>query len=102
MATLTTAEDGTMSVDAIGAHGPLRDLHARTWARGVSPTDDELRTAYLAAGFPAGQLDRVLARKARWRTLPEVAVVRFARPIGGKTDAKISVESRTENLQPRS
>jgi hypothetical protein len=90
--TFTIAHDGTASVDAIPSHGPLRDLHERTWARGVSPTADELRETYLAIGFPADQLERALARKARWRSLPEVAFVRFARPIGGKTDAKISVE----------
>jgi hypothetical protein len=92
MATLAVEHDGTTRVEAIAADGPLRDLHARTWALGVAPADDELREAYLAVGFPAAQLDRALARKAKWRTLPEVAVVRFARPIGGKTDAKISVE----------
>ncbi len=83
---------GVAFVARMGREGPLHELHARTWARGTSPTDDELREVYAAIGFPAAQLERALARKARWHELPEVAVVRFSRPIGGKTDAKISVE----------
>ena len=61
---------------------PVATLHARTWAQGVSPSDDDIREAYAAAGFPAAQLERSFRRKERWRRLPEVACVRFPKAIG--------------------
>ena len=65
-----------------GADNPIAALHARTWAVGKAPAEAEVREAYLAAGFPAAQLDRAFRRKARWHQLPEVAAVRFRRPVG--------------------
>jgi hypothetical protein len=65
-----------------GADNPIAVLHARTWAVGVSPTEAEVRAAYEPLGFSKVQLDRAYRRKARWHALPEVAVVRFSKPIG--------------------
>jgi hypothetical protein len=81
--------EAPVAVDKDFVHPRIRDLHARTWARCRTPTDAEVREAYLAAGFQAERLERALARKERWRSLPEVAIVRFDRRIGGKTDAKV-------------
>lgn len=65
-----------------GHANPVAALHARTWALGKAPTDDEIRSAYLAAGFPAAQLERAMRRKAKWRELPEVVLVRFPKHVG--------------------
>ncbi len=65
-----------------GEGNPIARLHARSWAVGRAPSEAEIREAYTAAGFPAEQLDSAFRRKARWETLPEVAAVRFRRPVG--------------------
>jgi hypothetical protein len=77
-----TVVDGRSHATLRGAGNPIAELHARTWAVGTSPTEAEVRAAYVAAGFSKIQLDRAYRRKERWHSLPEVAVVRFSKPIG--------------------
>lgn len=77
-----TTVDGRSHATLKGPGNPIAALHARTWAVNKPPTDDEIRDAYTAAGFSRAQLERAFKRKEHWKTLPEVAAVRFPRPVG--------------------
>lgn len=73
---------GKGSATLAGHGNPIARLHARTWAVNKAPTEEEIREAYHAAGFPPDQLEKAFRRKARWATLPEVVAVRFPKPVG--------------------
>lgn len=79
---VTFDERGRASATLTGEGNPIAELHARTWGRCIVPAEDDVRRAYLAAGFPADQLERLFRRRAKWRELPEVAAVRFPKPVG--------------------
>jgi hypothetical protein len=68
-------------------------LHAKTWALNKAPTEEQIREAYIAAGFSVAQLERAFKRKANWGALPDIVSVRFPKPVS-------SVLRQTEVLIP--